>query len=220
MKINLHTHHYAPLTDTTEVVNQYPEAFNPAIPYYSIGIHPWYIDEDKVKERLLLMDIQLSGKGALAIGECGLDKRIETGLDLQIEVYKQQVLLAEKHKKPIILHCVAAYQEIVELKKKWNISVPMIIHGFSKNRQTAEMLISNGFYISLGKYLMQNPQMEEVLKSIPPDRLFLETDSMEESIATVYKKATDILGRNIEQEIEHNFNRVFNRDCEFSNEHV
>jgi TatD DNase family protein len=92
------------------------------------------------------------------------------------------------------------------------ISVPMIIHGFSKNKETVEQLITNGFYISFGKYLLRNPELELVFKSIPKERLFLETDTIEEGIVAVYELAAKY--KNIELEemkaiVNANFDDVF-----------
>jgi TatD DNase family protein len=53
--------------------------------------------------------------------------------------------LAQKY-IPVVIHCVAAFQEVIETKKRLHISVPMIIHGFSKNEQTAKQLLDNGFH--------------------------------------------------------------------------
>jgi TatD DNase family protein len=65
----------------------------------------------------------------------------------------------------------------------------MVIHGFSKKVELAKQLIANGFYISFGKYLLKNPELESVFKSIPNDRFFLETDTIEEGIQDVYALA-------------------------------
>jgi len=120
--------------------------------------------------------------------------------------------LAEKYQKPVILHCVAAFQEIVETKKRMKLSVPMVIHGFSKNQQTAKQLLDNGFYLSFGKYLLRNPELESVFKSVPNDRFFLETDTIEENIADVYALAATYKNMQIEhlqQQIKVNFKTVF-----------
>ena len=47
---NLHTHKFSENPNTLELVNQYPWEFNAAIPNYSIGIHPWYIKEERLKK--------------------------------------------------------------------------------------------------------------------------------------------------------------------------
>ena len=195
-------------------MNQYPQEFDAAIPNYSIGIHPWHIVEDRIDADLEIIESKLNDEMCLAIGECGLDKRIETPMALQQMVFEKQLVLAEKYKKPVVIHCVAAFQEVIAIKKKMAISVPMVIHGFSKIKETSEQLIANGFYISFGKYLLRNPELELVFKSIPKERLFLETDTIEEGIAAVYGLAAKY--RNIEMEemraiINANFDTVFNK---------
>ncbi|MDY0090532.1 MAG: TatD family hydrolase [Flavobacteriaceae bacterium] len=186
---NLHTHKYSDNPFITELVNQYPWEFNEQIPLYSIGIHPWYIDKNRLEDDLKMIDEKLSLKNCLALGECGLDKRIAIPLALQIEVFRKQILLAEKHKKPLVLHLVAAFQELIEIKNEMKISVPIIIHGFSKNKQLAQQLLQNDFYLSFGKYLLRNPELKETFLAVPNDRFFLETDTVEESIFEVYELA-------------------------------
>jgi len=154
----------------------------------------------------------MQDKNCLAIGECGLDKRIEIPLPFQQMVFEKQLELAEQYQKPVIIHCVAAFNEVIAIKKKMNISVPMIIHGFSKNETIAQQLIDHGFYLSFGKYLIRNPELESVFKSIPNNRLFLETDTIEEGIEEIYHLAAKYkqLSLNELQEIiESNFNTVF-----------
>ncbi len=146
-----------------------------------------------------------------AVGECGLDKRIETSIEIQKKILIPQLLLAEKYKKPVILHCVAAYQEIIEIKKELKLTIPMVIHGFSKNSQVAESLIKNGFYLSFGKYLLLNLELENVLKTIPLNQLFLETDMIDQTIFEVYSKAESVLNIDLKPIIEENYNRVFNQ---------
>jgi TatD DNase family protein len=209
---NLHTHQSLIQANVLELVNQYPQEFDASIPNYSIGIHPWHIVEDRIDEDLSIIESKLKDKKCLAIGECGLDKRIEFPMALQQMVFEKQLALAEKYRKPVVIHCVAAFQEVIAIKKKMAISVPMIIHGFSKNKQTAEQLIANGFYISFGKYLLRNPELELVFKSIPKERLFLETDTIDEGIAAVYELAAKY--KNIEivemkAIINANFDTVF-----------
>lgn len=186
---NLHSHKFTNNPDVFELVNQYPWEFNENIPSYSIGIHPWFIDENRLSTDLQIIEEKLKLSECLALGECGLDKRIEVPMQLQIEVFEKQIALAEKYQKPLVLHLVAAFDELIEIKKRLNISVPIIIHGFSKSEQLAKQLIDNGFYLSFGKYLLRNKEMETVFKSIPNDKFFLETDTIEETLEEVYQKA-------------------------------
>lgn len=209
---NLHTHKFTNQPEVLELVNQYPQEFDATIPFYSIGIHPWYIVKDRVEADLEIIESKLQEKKCLAVGECGLDKRIEIPFDLQQVVFEKQLILAEKHQKPVVIHCVAAFQEVIEIKKKLNITVPMLIHGFSKNEQVAKQLIDNGFCISFGKYLLRNPELESVFKSIPNNRFFLETDTIEEGIREVYALAAkykELELNELQEIINTNFTRVF-----------
>ncbi|MBS7253760.1 TatD family hydrolase [Flavobacterium branchiicola] len=211
---NFHTHQFTNQSNVLELVNQYPLEFDATIAYYSIGIHPWYIKEDQTDLELKIIEEKLQTKNCLAIGECGLDKRIEIPLDQQVIVFEKQLELAQKYNKPVVIHCVAAFQEVIAIKKKMNITVPMIIHGFSKNKQIAEQLIKAGFYISFGKYLLKNPDLKTVFQDIPNDRFFLETDTIEENIQEVYNLAAEY--KNIEISelkaiISSNYKIVFER---------
>lgn len=215
--INLHTHHYSNLSDVIEVVNQYPWEFDENIPSYSIGIHPWYIDENRLETDLEIIKQKLQLKECLALGECGLDKRIEISLELQISVFKKQLELVMQSNKPIVLHCVAAYDEVIAIKKEMKIKNPMIIHGFSKNEQVAQSLFKNGFYLSFGKYLLRSrnfgTDLEKVFTFAPENQILLETDTIEESIYQVYEKAALIKGISVDEMkaiVFNNFSTIFN----------
>jgi TatD DNase family protein len=209
---NLHTHIATNQAGVFELVNQYPHEFDEKIPYYSTGIHPWYIKVDRIESDLQVIENKLKLPNCLAVGECGLDKRIEISMKIQTSVFENQLLLAEKYQKPVLIHCVAAFQELIDIKNKWNISVPILIHGFSKNEQLAHQLLKNGFYISFGKYLLRNPEMESVFKSMPANRFFLETDTIEEGIQEVYALAATYKKTSvavIQDQVNHNFQEVF-----------
>lgn len=186
---NLHTHQFTNQADVLELVNQYPQEFDATLPFYSIGIHPLYINENRLAADFQMVDEKLALPECLALGECGLDKRSETPFEVQQLVFEKQLALAQKHQKPVVIHCVAAFQEVIETKKRLKITVPMIIHGFSKKVELAKQLIDNGFFVSFGKNLLRNPELELVFRSIPNDKFLLETDMVEEGIQEVYALA-------------------------------
>jgi TatD DNase family protein len=209
---NLHTHQFTNQSEVLELVNQYPQEFDAAIPFYSIGIHPLFIDENRLESDFQILEQKLALPECLALGECGLDKRSETPFDLQQFVFEKQLALAEKYRKPVVIHCVAAFQEVLEIKKRLKISVPMLIHGFSKKMELTKQLIDNGFYVSFGKNLLRNPELESVFESIPNDRFFLETDMIEEGIRDVYTLAAKYKGLELielQEIINKNYNKVF-----------
>jgi TatD DNase family protein len=211
--INLHTHQFSNDSEVIEIVNQYPWEFDASIPNYSIGIHPWYIDVNRLENDLEIIKEKLQLSECLALGECGLDKRIDIPLSVQITVFKKQLELVQQTNKPIILHCVAAFDEVIAIKKEMKIENPMIIHGFSKNEQVAQSLLKNEFYLSFGKYLLRNPDLEKVINFAPENQILLETDTIEETIYEVYEKAASIKGISVQEmktRLFANFSKILN----------
>ena len=141
-----------------------------------------------------------------AIGECGLDRACDSDFELQREVFIKQIELSEQYHKPLIIHAVRSYPDIISIRKETKSNQPWIIHGFNGNEHSAEQLLRHdGIYLSLGDVLFKNEKRaERLLDIIPLDRLFLETDVAERSIVEVYEKAsllsgvaTDILRKDI-----------------------
>ena len=209
---NLHTHQFTNQPEVLELVNQYPQEFEARIPFYSIGIHPLYIDISRLAADFKVMDEKLALPECLALGECGLDKRSETLFEVQQSVFEKQMALAEKYQKPVVIHCVGAFQELIEIKKRLKTTVPMIIHGFSKKMELAKQLIDNGFYLSFGKNVLRNPELESVFHNIPNDKFLLETDMVEEGIQAVYALAAkykNLEVSELQEIVNENYNTIF-----------
>ena len=208
MWINIHTHHPIKEQNVLEIVNKFPEDIIAENEFFSIGIHPWHIHEDVQKQFDLVVEKAQSDK-CLAIGECGLDKLSKISMDKQKEVFVQHIDLAQKFNKPLIIHCVRAYQELVAVCSDKKITVPMIIHGFAKNSILANQLYQNGFYLSFGKMLLHSPNLQEAFKNYPDDRLFFETDDAEIDIESVYQMGEKIKNKCLKNQLKDNLNRVF-----------
>lgn len=163
--------------------------------YFSLGIHPWYINNAWLKDFDDVVHFAQQ-KNVLAIGECGLDKICTTDFVLQQEVFVRQIELANQLQKPIIIHCVKAWQETIFLLKKYS-KTTVIFHGFNKNIQLAKQLLDAGYYISFGEALHQKG-IREVLKMIPTNRIFFETDDSNFTIEQIYKLAMEALQINID----------------------
>jgi len=85
MKYNIHTHHPQYSMDTLELVNQDLSRVDFSIPHFSLGIHPWYIVEAKIEEQLNWLEANLNHPNCLALGECGLDKKIDIPWNVNVE---------------------------------------------------------------------------------------------------------------------------------------
>ena len=134
-----------------------------------------------------------------AIGEVGLDKVHKDTFEKQIEVFEEMIRLSESYRKPVIVHCVRAYSEIIEVRKKMKATMPWVIHGFNSSVETMRQLLRYDMYISLGEVLYHNENKAfKILKNIPTDRLFLETDVSGRDIRDVYAKAATLMGCEVE----------------------
>jgi TatD DNase family protein len=196
--INIHVHERHSKT-CIEVINLFPEnaekiiSGNPDL-LFSVGLHPWYIGKNP--EELIQEVEKLSFyKNVIAIGEVGLDKVCKTDFIKQTEVFKAQIRIAEKAEKALIIHCVKAFSEILEIKKECQVKVPMIFHGFRGNPVLAEQLLQHGCFLSLGEKSLQNT---ETIKAIPVEKLFMETDESKVPISKIYNAVAKI--KNIPQQ--------------------
>jgi len=211
--IDIHTHTSSTRKDVFSIENKYPNSTDFSTPF-SIGIHPWYISENSLQNDLKIVEEQLSSQNCYAVGECGLDRITETDFSLQLEIFKQQIQLSEKYSKPLIIHCVKAFQEIIQLKKEIKPKQPWIVHGFNKNHQIALDLTQHQICISFGETLLKNERLQETFSKLPLNFLFLETDTSEEYIENIYNIASEL--RKIEKQefintVKQNFRRIFKR---------
>ncbi|WP_288435791.1 TatD family hydrolase [uncultured Chryseobacterium sp.] len=177
---------------------------------YSVGIHPNDIDVNNLKEQLSWMRSMIS-QNCFAIGECGLDSLVSADENLQNEAFLQQIMIANEVKKPIIIHCVRKFYEVISFRKK--AEQPMIIHGFNKKKQIAEDLLAHNFYLSFGKAVLYNLSLQDILKDIPPDKFFLETDNEDFNIEELYFKVSEIRGispEDLNEQILHNLYSIRN----------
>ena len=179
----------------------------------SIGLHPWYLQDSKE----LLMELKEFAvyENVLAIGECGLDKVCETGWLLQEGIFREQVAFAKSVKKPIIIHCVRAFAEVMKFLDEMQPSVPVIFHGFNKNRNIADQLLRKGYYLSFGAAVLVDGAVADVVREMPGDRFFCETDDAAIKIADIYQRVAELRETPVDDiilQVEENFKNVFKRD--------
>ncbi len=185
--LDIHTHRFYE-SPSVSILNCFPDDFTPFPErYYSVGFHPWYLTADGKEDWNRFLE-QVSHPQVLAIGEAGLDKLATTSMPVQEVAFSKQADIAAKLGKPLIIHCVKAYNEIIQYKKQLKPDVAWIIHGFRGKKQLAEQLVEHGFYLSFGeKY------QDDALTATPTDRLFIETDESTIDIHQLYQKAASTL---------------------------
>ncbi len=211
--INIHTH----LSNVghIEVFNHFIQNnWNPKPDrLYSVGIHPWYFKDFDTDKMLVKLKSLADHPNVLAIGECGLDRAIDTPFKIQEDVFLKQVEIAELTNKPLIIHSVRSYSDLLRIRKSRKSNIPWILHGYSGNIQMTKQLLSYNFHFSFGAALLINKQEQiDSLQLIPLNKLFFETDESSESIETIYTFAAQQLNYSIEKlkaEVYSNFKMVF-----------
>ncbi len=214
--IDFHTHQIKE-PENTQILNILAQDLLPEEPacLFSTGLHPWHIGKVDPEQCFQAINRAAQQKNMLAIGECGLDRSIVANFALQERCFEQQIKIAENHHKPLIIHCVRAYSDLLKFKKASNSGLPWIIHGYYGNLGTTLSLMKHKFYFSVGEQLLNDKSKISVLRSIPINRLFLETDESKLSIATIYTMASQILEideKELIQVIASNFKTIFRED--------
>lgn len=206
---DIHTHRFTDLAPE-EVLLSCP-VLKKEIPaeavYLSAEIHPWHLTAENLSCQIERMENMLSDSRVLALGEVGLDKLTECPYPIQIKAFEEIVSISEAYGKPLIIHCVKSVDELIAIRKKMRPALPWIMHGFRGKPQQADSLLRHGFYLSFGEHYNS-----QVMKEIPIERLFLETDESNVPIDELYNRAAAI--RHISAEelklaVLHNVNNVF-----------
>jgi len=200
--IDIHTHRFVSANDILAVENVFaadiPKSKTISERLFSAGLHPWHINILDFEKDLAGIEAFAHHPQILAFGEAGLDKLCKVDFKLQEIVFLKQLESAAKTEKPMIIHCVKAFQEIISMYQKAKSKTTLIFHGFNNNRQIAESLIKQGFYLSFGHALLnQKSNAFRIFRQIPDDRFFLETDDSGNSIEEIYAEAARIKGISI-----------------------
>lgn len=160
---------------------------------FTLGIHPWDSLDKKNDLQLDKLKKFVQNPKVIAVGEIGLDRLRGANLDVQTELFKNQVLIAEEAQKPVVIHCVRSFSEIQQLRKTLNPTTPWAIHNFMGNEQIAKSLIKQGFYLSFCIAIAKSQKLCNALNSVPIERVFFETDDFIENVEDVYFAAAKCL---------------------------
>lgn len=148
---------------------------------YSLGVHPWHADDS---EAFALLEKWAVHPQVVALGETGLDTLRGPELKVQQAMLERHIELAGRLGKPLVIHCVRAYEQLIAVKRSSRASgVQWAIHGFRGGEKVAKRLLDEGFYLSFGAKFN-----DEALKLTPEDRLLIETDEAQETIKAVAQK--------------------------------
>lgn len=174
------------ISESSERTNHYE--------YYSVGIHPWHADKNFMTKVHAYATLPF----VVAIGETGLDKITADTQDkfrLQQELFTEHIYLSEKVRKPLIIHCVKAWDELLHIRKATKPSMPWIIHGFRGKETLALQLLNTGLYLSFGMFHDRGA----LKASWEKQRLLAETDDKDTDIRNIYKQIAEELDITIDE---------------------
>lgn len=142
--------------------------------YSAIGFHPENIDSliDNYRNY-----IEENIDNIVAIGEIGLDYHWrKDNKDAQIKLFEEQLKIAEKYNKPVIVHSRDAIKDTYDILKKYKVIGS--IHAFSGSLEMAKNFINLGFKLGIGGVItFKNCNLKDVIKEIDINNIVLETDS-------------------------------------------
>ncbi len=176
MILDCHTHKNAPATEA--IISTSPIGFvAQGEQLWSVGLHPWDLglycaDNLRIKDEIWVeMVAAAASPYVAAIGECGIDLSHGGVLASQMLAFRKLALLAERLKKPLIIHAVKAHDIVTGMKKDLQPEQPWIIHGFRNKPTIAEIYLKAGCWLSFGEKFSP-----EALDMTPTDRILAETD--------------------------------------------
>jgi TatD DNase family protein len=170
--------------------------------WYSVGWHPWYLQNvtnfDVWEELTYVCHLPQ----VLAIGETGLDRVRAVDFSLQQKIFEKHIVLSEEIQKPLIIHCVKAYYDVISFHKKYKPSQPWIIHGFQGNLSEAKEMQKKGMFLSFGDSLLSKNILQSTFKEVDGNYILIETDQSETPLEYIYHKAAEL--KNIDTQVLQN----------------
>jgi len=149
--------------------------------YASIGIHPHEAAKALADPAVLPAFAALPGKHKVAaVGECGLDYFYENSPRRdQIKVLEFQLALAQRSNLPVILHVREAFEDFWPIFDSFGGNIRGVLHSYTDSKANLREAIRRGLYIGVNGIVTfaKLPEQLEMYKSIPLERLVLETDA-------------------------------------------
>ena len=174
---------------------------------YSVGLHPWDVSADW-HEKVEKVRAVAQSPHVWTIGECGLDKVRGEALSLQIEAFRAQIAISEEVKKPMVIHCVKAFDELLALRKELMSQCQhegkepqtWVIHGFRGKPMQAKQLMAKELLLSFcHQYHIETlcsvfTAFRESKSECAVNPFFLETDDHHVSVRQIYEQVALHLG--------------------------
>lgn len=206
MILDCHTHRNAPAANA--IISASPIGFvAQGSQLWSVGLHPWDLDlycadNLRIKDEIWVELVAAAASPfVVAIGECGIDLSHGGILATQMLAFRKQALLAERLRKPLIIHAVKAHDIITGMKRDLQPEQPWIIHGFRNKPTIAEIYLKAGCWLSFGEKFSP-----EALDITPSDRILAETDESTLSIDAIISRLEESSQKDLRDNIIMNGN--------------
>ena len=188
----------------------------------ALGIYPsdaLKLNSKKFKEELEF--IESNKDNIVAIGEIGIDGTYKE-LEKQKVLFIEQLELAEKLGKTVIIHSRAAEEEAIDILEKFKLNV--VMHCFCGSKNLVKRILDNKWFISIPANVVFNEQFQKNVRLFPIEQLLAETDSpflhpvkgkrnnTPINVERSYMKIAEIKKLNIkdvEKQLEKNFKKLF-----------
>lgn len=147
--------------------------------YAAPGVHPQAADRFQDSHLIELRDL-LTHEKSVAIGEVGLDQKVEVSRQTQEDVLVAMIRLAREVGKPLLLHARRSSERLLNILQQEKAGqVGGIYHAFSGSMETARKLIDLGFLIGIGGVVTFSAarRLPEIVRELPAEALVLETDA-------------------------------------------
>lgn len=155
------------------------------------GLHPWWVSacaEAALDDALLRLDT----RGAVSIGEIGLDRapRFAHAIDRQERAFRAQLALARRAELPVLLHVVQAHGRALEILRETAPAWRGLVHGFTGAKEVAERYVALGLYVSFGPAITRANarRAREAAAAVPETHLLVESDAPDQAPAGVARR--------------------------------
>lgn len=152
---------------------------NPGVIFASIGYHPYEAQQNPSVPNLE----KLMNDSVVAIGEIGLDYHLYKGEEAagkkqnQKILFEEQLLLALKHNRPVIMHCREAFEDFFKVLDSLPSLPNGVIHCFSGGLQELRFAQTRKLFVGIDGNVTYSKQLQATVPEIPLSMLLLETDA-------------------------------------------
>ena len=153
----------------------------------AIGVHPWWVGDlseppGDLPERIAE---HTAHSACVAVGECGLDAAIDTDLELQLAVFRAQVVAAREVELPLIVHSHKTHSQVLALLKELRPPRGGVLHAFSGSEEIAREYWKLGFYLGVGGTITYEraAKTRRTVAAMPLEALLLESDAPDMPLA-------------------------------------